>query len=126
MIQSAFLLVVVWMALSRTHYETGRIEMSEERKEIFVGIDLHKRRWHVTVQDADLELLIHLNLPTFWRPRVQECQPQRMPRIVLFSQRGDEKQSLFLEAFVLFEEVFRPLFNTYMVSKPLKANGFLQ
>jgi hypothetical protein len=32
------------LALSRTHYKTGRNEMSEEKREIFVGIDLHKRR----------------------------------------------------------------------------------
>ena len=30
--------------------------MSEEKKELFVGIDLHKRRWHVTVRDRDVEL----------------------------------------------------------------------
>jgi hypothetical protein len=30
--------------------------MSEEKREIFVGIDLHKRRWHVTVGDVGVEL----------------------------------------------------------------------
>jgi hypothetical protein len=49
MIQSAFLLVVVVEALSRTHSETGRKEMTEARREIFVGIDFHKRRWLVTL-----------------------------------------------------------------------------
>jgi hypothetical protein len=52
MLQSISLLVVVMVTLSRAHCETGRIEMSEERREIFVGIDLHKRRWHVTLRDG--------------------------------------------------------------------------
>ena len=30
--------------------------MSKEPKDIFMGVDLHKYRWHVTVRDADDEL----------------------------------------------------------------------
>jgi transposase len=56
MIQSAFLLVVVFETLSRAHYETGGIKMSKEKKGLFVGIDLHKRLWHVTIWDAEVEL----------------------------------------------------------------------
>jgi hypothetical protein len=42
--------------MSRPHYETGGIKMSKEKKELFIVIDLHKCRWHVTVRDADVEL----------------------------------------------------------------------
>jgi hypothetical protein len=54
MIQSISLLVVVLVTLSRTHYETGGIKICKEKKRVFVAIDLHKRRWHVTVRDADV------------------------------------------------------------------------
>ena len=30
--------------------------MSEEKRGLFVGIDLPKPRWHVTVKDRDVEL----------------------------------------------------------------------
>jgi hypothetical protein len=56
MLQSISLLIVMMLTLSRTHYETGGNEMNEKKREIFVGIDLHKRRWHVTVRDPDVEL----------------------------------------------------------------------
>lgn len=39
--------------------------MSEEKKELFVGIDLHKRRWHVTVRDRDVELF-SASIPGNW------------------------------------------------------------
>jgi hypothetical protein len=76
MIQSAFLLVVVMVTLSRAHYKTGRIEMSEERREIFVGIDLHKRRWHVTVRDVDVDLFSG-GIPGRWEPmRIKNYQDE--------------------------------------------------
>jgi hypothetical protein len=56
LISRVSLLLVLLVTLGRSRYETGGIKMSKEKKELFVGIDLHKRRWHVTVRDADVEL----------------------------------------------------------------------
>ena len=36
---------------------TGGFQMSEEKKELFVGIDLHKRRWHVPVRSETVKPL---------------------------------------------------------------------
>ena len=37
----------------------------EERKELFVGIDLHRLRWQVTIRTADVELF-NGSIPGRW------------------------------------------------------------
>ena len=37
--------------------------MSEEKKELFVGIDLHKRRWHVSIRSEKVK---PLTSPAIW------------------------------------------------------------
>jgi hypothetical protein len=46
------LLVVVLRICRQATLLNREGQMSEEPEEVFVGIDLHRHRWHVTVRDG--------------------------------------------------------------------------
>jgi transposase len=87
MLQSISLLVVLMVTLSRAHYETVSNEMSEEKRGIFVRIDLHKRRWHMTVRDADVELFSG-GIPGRWESLLRLLQRYEGHRIQAVYEAG--------------------------------------
>jgi transposase len=61
--------------------------MSKEQKELFVGIDLHKNRWHVTVRDADVELFSG-NIVGRWESLLKLLQRYKGHRIKAVYEAG--------------------------------------
>ena len=84
--------------------------MSEEQKGLFVCVDLHKRRWLVTVTDRDVELFSG-SIPANWEPlrwilrRDREYKREDVHVFFTFS----KNRGLFPLGHITFSQIEDPL-----------------
>ena len=60
---------------------------SEEGKDIFIGVDIHRQRWHVTVMSRELELF-NVSIPGNWPSLRRVMERYKQSRIELVYEAG--------------------------------------